>query len=133
MEIRFTDLRRLIELWAAWYSIGVDGWLFTDESTHTCSLELPNPADSNGSVSGQPPYPPDRKLDRVLLRALNEFGLHCSRLDSVTFSRTGTAEEIALAAEPIIALLEAEQAFFTGKRLSIFSEIRREYGDFGSH
>lgn len=133
MEMRFTDLRRLLELWAAWYSIGVDGWLFTDESTHTCSLELFNPAGSDGIVSAQPPHAPNPEIDRLLLRGLNEFGLQCSRLGTITFSRTCTAEEIALASEPIMALLEAEQRFLAGKRLNIFSELRREYGDFGSH
>lgn len=130
MEMRFIELRRLLELWAAWYSIGVDGWLFTDESTHTCSLEFSNPVDN---ASAQPPYPPHREVDRLLLRGLNEFGLQCSRLGNITFSRTCTAEEIGLASEPIMALLEAEQSFFAGKRLNIFSELRREYGDFGSH
>lgn len=130
MEMRFIELRRLLELWAAWYSIGVDGWLFTDESTHTCSLEFSHLADN---ASAQPPYPPNQEVDRLLLRGLNEFGLQCSRLGNITFSRTCTAEEIALASEPIMALLEAEQSFFAGKRLNIFSELRREYGDFGSH
>ncbi len=133
MEIHFTDLRRLLELWAAWYSIGVDGWLFTDESTHTCSLEFANPAGERSNNSTQPPYPPNPEIDTLLLRALNEFGLQCNRLGSITFSRTSTAEEIALAAEPIIALMEAEQRFFSGRRLSVFSELRRDYGDFGSH
>ncbi len=133
MEMRFIELRRLLELWAAWYSIGVDGWLFSDESTHTCSLEWSNPGDSNGSASAQPPYPPNPEVDVLLLRALNEFGLQCSRLGNITFSRTCTGEEIALASQPIMALLEAEQAFFAGKRLNLFSELRREYGDFGSH
>lgn len=133
MEMRFIELRRLLELWAAWYSIGVDGWLFSDESTHTCSLELSNPVDSNGIAIAQPPYPPNREVDRLLLRGLNEFGLQCSRLGNITFSRTCTAEDITLASEPIMALLEAEQSFFAGKRLNIFSELRREYGDFGSH
>lgn len=130
MEMRFIELRRLLELWAAWYSIGVDGWLFTDESTHTCSLEFSNPVDN---ASAQPPYQPNREVDRLLLRGLNEFGLQCSRLGNITFSRTCTAEDIVLASEPIMALLEAEQPFFAGKRLNIFSELRREYGDFGSH
>jgi hypothetical protein len=133
MDIRFTDLGRLIELWAAWYSIGVDGWLSTDESIHTCSLDLPNPAASNGTASAQPPYPPDPALDPLLLRALNEFGLQCNRLGTLSFSRTSTAEEISRAAEPIVALLEAEHPFFAGKQLNMFSELRREYGDFGSH
>jgi len=133
MEIQFTDLHRLLELWAAWYSIGVDGWLFTEESTHTCSLEYTNTAEKVGMSSTPPPYPSDPEMDRLLLRALNEFGLQCSRLGSLSFSYTSTAEEIALAAEPIIALIGAEQDFFAGKRLSIFSELRRDYGDFGSH
>jgi hypothetical protein len=133
MEMRFIELRRLLELWAAWYSIGVDGWLFSDESTHTCSLELSNPVDSNGSASAQPPYPSNPEVDALLLRALNEFGLQCSRLGNITFSRICTGEEIALASQPIMALLEAEQAFFAGRRLNLFSELRREYGDFGSH
>jgi hypothetical protein len=133
MKMTFTDLRRLLELWAAWYSIGVDGWLTSDESTHTCSLDLPNPADSKGSLSAQPPYPPDPELDALLLRALNEIGLQCSRLGNISFSRTCTGEAISSAGEPIVALLEDEQTFFTGKRLSIFSELRRDYGDFGSH
>ncbi len=133
MEMRFIDLRRLIELWAAWYSIGVDGWLYTDESTHTFSLELPNPTAEAGHALTRPPYPPDPALDRLLLRALNDFGLQCSRLGNITFSRTTTAEEIVLAAEPVLAFLEAEQAVFRGKLLSLFSELRREYGDFGSH
>src|SRR5579883_1992492 len=133
MEISFTDLGRLIELWAAWYSIGVDGWLFSDESTHTCSLDLPNPASANGKPISQPPYPSDPALDLVLLHAINEFGLQCSRLGTISFSRTGSGEQIAYVAEPVIALLEAGQTFFAGKRLSIFSELRREYGDFGSH
>ncbi len=131
MEISFTDLRRLIELWAAWYSIGVDGWLASDESTHTCSLDLPEPARTGGSV--HPPHPPDPALDALFLRALNELGLQCSRLGSVSFSRTCTGEEITQAAQPIVALLESGQPFFSGKRLSIFSELRRDYGDFGSH
>ena len=131
MEMRFIELRRLLELWAAWYSIGVDGWLFSDESTHICSLDLSNPADS--SASTQPPYPPNQEIDALLLRALNEFGLQCSRLGNITFSRTCTGEEIALASQPIMALLEAAQPFFAGKRLNLFSELRREYGDFGSH
>src|SRR5690349_132237 len=88
MEMRFIELRRLLELWAAWYSIGVDGWLFSDESTHICSLDLSNPADS--SASTQPPYPPNQEIDALLLRALNEFGLQCSRLGNITFSRTCT-------------------------------------------
>ena len=135
MEISFTDLGRLIELWAAWYSIGVDGWLFTDESTHICSLDLPNPTAGNTGNTGntQPPYPPDPALDAVLLRALNEFGLQCSRLGTTSFSRTSTADQIVYAAGPVVALLEAEHAFFSGKRLSIFSELHRDYGDFGSH
>ncbi|HEU5199598.1 MAG TPA: hypothetical protein VFU32_08170 [Ktedonobacterales bacterium] len=133
MEMRFMDLRRLLELWAAWYSIGVDGWLFSDESTHICSLELPNPAESNGSASAPPPYLSNPEVDALLLRALNEFGLQCSRLGNITFSRTCTGEEIALASQPIMELLEAEQAFFAGRRLTLFSELRREYGDFGSH
>ncbi|HEU5369532.1 MAG TPA: hypothetical protein VFU69_13755 [Ktedonobacterales bacterium] len=133
MEISFTDLRRLIELWAAWYSIGVDGWLASDESTHTCSLDLPDPTPSSGSVGAHPPYPPDPELDALFLRALNELGLQCSRLGSISFSRTGTGEEITNVARPIVALLENGQPFFSGKRLSIFSELRRDYGDFGSH
>jgi hypothetical protein len=133
MEMHFPDLRRLLELWAAWYSIGVDGWLFTDESTHTCSLEFANPTDERGISPARPPYPLDPALDSLLLLALNDFGLQCNRLGSITLSRTSTAEEIALAAEPIIALMEAEQRFFSGRRLSVFSELRREYGDFGSH
>jgi hypothetical protein len=133
MEMRFIELRRLLELWAAWYSIGVDGWLFSDESTHTCSLEFSNPVDSTSHASAQPPYPPNQEFDRLLLCGLNEFGLQCSRLGNITFGRTCTGEDIALASEPILALLEAEQSFFVGKRLNIFSELRREYGDFGSH
>ncbi|HEY7356540.1 MAG TPA: hypothetical protein VH590_08730 [Ktedonobacterales bacterium] len=133
MEIRFTDLRRLIELWVAWYSIGVDGWLASDESIHTCSLDLSDSTRSGGSASAHPPYPSDPELDAVFLRALNEWGLQCSRLGSISFSRTGTGEEIASAARPVVALLENEQRFFSGKRLSIFSELRRDYGDFGSH
>ena len=133
MELHFTDLRRLLELWAAWYCIGVDGWLFTDESTHTCSLEFANPADERGISRARPPYPLDPALDSLFLLALNDFGLQCNRLGSITLSRTSTGEEIALAAEPIIALMEAEQRFFSGRRLSVFSELRRDYGDFGSH
>lgn len=133
MEIRFTDLRRLIELWAAWYCIGVDGWLASDESTHTCSLDLPDPDDSSASASTRPPLPSDPELDALFLRALNTFGLQCSRLGSISFSRTSTSEEITRAGEPIVALLESGQSFFSGKRLSIFSEVRRDYGDFGSH
>jgi hypothetical protein len=133
MEIRFTGLRRLIELWTAWYCIGVDGWLASDESTHTCSLDLPDPADSTGRASARPPSPPDPELDALFLRALNTLGLQCSRLGSISFSRTSTGEEIARAGEPIVALLESGQSFFSGKRLSIFSELRRDYGDFGSH
>ncbi len=133
MEIGFTELRRLIELWAAWYSIGIDGWLATDESTHTCSLDLPNPAASNGRSSTRPHYLPDPELDALLLRALNEFGLQCSRLDAISFSHTGISEEFTSVGDPIVALLEAGQAFFSGKRLSLFSELHRDYGDFGSH
>ncbi len=131
METHFTDLRRLIELWAAWYSIGVDGWLASDESTHTCSLDLPNPHDPRGSA--QPPYPPDPLLDALLLRALNEIGLQCSRLGSISFSRTSTGEELTRAGEPVVALLESGQSYFSGKHMSLFSELRRDYGDFGSH
>lgn len=127
----FTDLRRLLELWTAWYSIGVDGWLATDESTHTCSLDLPDPAPTTSST--QPPYPPDPELDALFLRALNEFGLQCSRLGGISFSRTSTGDQITSAGAPIVGLLEGGQAFFSGKRLSIFSELRRDYGDFGSH
>jgi hypothetical protein len=133
MEISFVELRRLIELWTAWYCIGVDGWLASDESTHICTLDLPNPPDSRGSTSALPPYLPDRKLDILFLRALNDMGLQCSRLGSISFSRTCTGEEIINAGGPIVALLENGQAFFSGKRLSIFSELRRDYGDFGSH
>ncbi|HEY7356033.1 MAG TPA: hypothetical protein VH590_06185 [Ktedonobacterales bacterium] len=133
MEISFTDLRRLIELWVAWYSIGVDGWLASDESTHTCSLDLPDSTRAGGSASAHPPYPSDPELDAIFLRALNEWDLQCSRLGSISFSRTGTGEEITSAARPIVALLENGQPFFSGKRLSIFSELRRDYGDFGSH
>ncbi|HEY7348161.1 MAG TPA: hypothetical protein VH599_07545 [Ktedonobacterales bacterium] len=133
MEIRFTDLRRLIELWTAWYCIGVDGWLASDESTHTCSLDLPNPTDARGSASPHPPYPPDPALDALFLRALNESGLQCNRLGSISFSRASTGAEIANAGRPVVALLEREQSFFSGKRLSMFSELRRDYGDFGSH
>jgi hypothetical protein len=133
MEIRFTDLQRLIELWAAWYSIGVDGWLASDESTHTCSLDLANPSTSGGSTNAQPPYPPDPEVDALLLRALNEIGLQCSRLGSISFSRSSTGADIASAGNPILALLESSQTFFSGKRLSMFSELRRDYGDFGSH
>lgn len=132
MELTFTNLRRLIELWAAWYSIGVDGWLASDESIHTCSLDLPNPTNSN-SISTQPPYPPDPELDALFLRAINEIGLQCSRLGSISFSRTSTSAEITSAGAPIVTLLESEQTFFAGKRLSIFSELRRDYGDYGSH
>lgn len=131
MEIRFIDLRRLIELWTAWYCIGVDGWLASDESTHICSLDLPDPADL--TASARPPSPPDPELDTLFLRALNTFGLQCSHLGSISFSRTSTGEEIIRAGEPIVALLESGQSFFSGKRLSIFSELRRDYGDFGSH
>jgi len=133
MEIRFTDLRRLIELWTAWYCIGVDGWLASDESTHTCSLDLPDTAASSGSASARPPSPPDPELDALFLRALNTLGLQCSRLGAISFSRTSTGEEITRAGEPIVALLESGQSFFSGKRLSIFSELRRDYVDFGSH
>ncbi|HLZ60264.1 MAG TPA: hypothetical protein VKR06_25225 [Ktedonosporobacter sp.] len=133
MESSFTDLRRLLDLWATWYSIGIDGWLATDESSHTCSLDLPNPADPNSSLSAQPPYPPDSELDALLLRALNQFGLQCSRLGAISFSRTGVSKDFISAGDPIIALLEGEQAFFSGKQLSLFSELRRDYGDFGSH
>jgi hypothetical protein len=132
MEISFTDLRRLIELWTAWYSIGVDGWLASDESIHTCSLDLPDPTVSGG-FGARPPYPSNPELDALFLRALNELGLQCSRLGSISFSRTCTGEEITDAARPIVELLENGQAFFSGKRLSIFSELRRDYGDFGSH
>src|SRR5215813_3911290 len=127
MDITFTDLRRLIELWAAWYSIGVDGWLASDESTHTCSLDLPNPPHSNNASTHA--YPPDPKLDALFLRAINEIGLQCSRLGSISFSRTGIGEEITNAGRPIITLLETGQTFFAGKRLGIFSELRRDYGD----
>src|SRR5690242_12736770 len=119
MEISFTDLRRLIELWAAWYSIGVDGWLASDESTHTCSLDLPDPIRSGG-IGAHPPYPSYPELDALFLRALNEWGLQCSRLGSIGFSRTCTGGEITDAARPIVELLENGQAFFSGKRLSIF-------------
>jgi hypothetical protein len=129
MEIPFTDLRRLVELWAAWYSIGIDGWLASDESVHTCSLDLSNPP----TASGQVPYPPDPELDALFLRAINEIGLQCSRLGSISFSRTGTGAEITNAGNPVVTLLESGQSFFAGKRLSIFSELRRDYGDFGSH
>jgi hypothetical protein len=133
MELTFTDLRRLIELWAAWYSIGVDGWLASDESTHTCSLDLPNPANSSGSSAQPAPYPSDPELDVLFLRAINEIGLQCGRLGGISFSRTSTGVEIISAGSPIVTLLENGQAFFTGKRLSIFSERRRDYGDYGSH
>lgn len=133
MEIHFTDLRRLIELWAAWYSIGVDGWLASDESTHTCSLDLPDPADAPKSPSTQPPYPPDPALDHLFLRALNEIGLQCSRLGNISFSRVCTGADITFAGEPVVTLLESGQTFFSEKYLSIFSELRRDYGDFGSH
>ncbi len=133
MEIHFTDLRRLIELWAAWYSIGVDGWLASDESTHTCSLDLPDPADSRNSPHAQPPYLPDAELDHLFLHALNEIGLQCGRLGNISFSRVCTGADITTAGGPIVALLEDGQAFFAGKYLSIFSELRRDYGDFGSH
>jgi hypothetical protein len=132
MELRFLELRRLIELWAAWYSIGVDGWLATDESTHSCTLELPNPITSNGSGS-RPPYPPDPELDRLMLRALNRFGLQCHRRGALSLSHSGTGEEITRIGEPLIAMLELEHRFFTGKHLYLYSELRRDYGDFGSH
>ena len=133
MEITFTDLRRLVELWAAWYSIGVDGWLASDESAHTCSLDLPNPPASRDNARAQPPYPPDPELDTLFLRALNEIGLQCSRLGNISFSRTCTGAEITIAGGPIVDLLENGQTFFAGKHLSLFSELRRDYGDFGSH
>lgn len=132
MELRFLELRRLIELWAAWYSIGVDGWLATDESSHSCTLELPNPIASNGSGS-RPPYPPDPELDRLLLRALNRFGLQCSRRGTLSFNYSGTGEDITRIGEPLVAMLEQEHRFFTGKHLYLYSELRRDYGDFGSH
>jgi hypothetical protein len=132
MELRFLELRRLIELWAVWYSIGVDGWLATDESTHSCTLELPNHIASNGSGS-RPPYPPDTELDRLLLRALNRFGLQCIRRGALSFIHTCSGAEITRIGEPLVAMLEAEQRFFAGKRLYMYSELRRDYGDFGSH
>jgi hypothetical protein len=133
MEIRFSDLQRLVELWAAWYSIGVDGWLSSDESTHTCSLDLPDLSDGGNNANPQPSYPPDLELDRLFLRALNEIGLQCSRLGSISFSRVCTGADITAAGEPVVALLESGQTFFSGKYLSLFSELRRDYGDFGSH
>ncbi len=133
MEIRFTELSRLLELWAAWYSIGVDGWLASDESTHTCSLDFPNPTDPRSRSGTQPPYPAVPELDALFLRALNEIGLQCSRQGNISFSRSGTGAEITTAGRPVVALLEGGQAFFSGKPLSIFSELRRDYGDFGSH
>jgi hypothetical protein len=133
MEIRFTDLQRLIELWAAWYSIGVDGWLASDESTHMCSLDLLDPSDARKSPSTQLSYPSDPELDHLFLRALNEIGLQCSHLGTISFSRVGTGTDITNAGESVVALLESGQEFFSGKFLSIFSELRRDYGDFGSH
>src|SRR5690242_8694537 len=130
MELHFTELRRLIELWAAWYSIGVDGWLATDESTHSCTLELPNPIASNGSGS-RPPYPPDPELDRLLLRALNRFGLQCNRRGALSFNHSGNGEEITRIGEPLVAMLELEYRYFAGKHLYLYSELRRDYGDFG--
>lgn len=132
MELSFTELRRLIELWAAWYSIGVDGWLATDESTHSCTLELPTPIASNGS-SSRPPYPPDPELDRLLLRALNRFGLQCNRRGALSFNHSGNGEEITRIGEPLVAMLELEHRYFAGKHLHLYSELRRDYGDFGSH
>jgi hypothetical protein len=132
MELRFIELHRLLELWAAWYSIGVDGWLATDESIHTCTLELPDPIASNGSGS-RPPYPPDPELDRLLLRAINRFGLQCSRRGTLSFNHSGNGKEITRIGEPLVAMLEMEHRFFADKHLYFYSELRRDYGDFGSH
>lgn len=126
-----TELGRLIELWAAWYSIGVDGWLASEESTHTCALEVAQPLQQGGSA--QPPYPSDPELDELILYGINALGLQCSRLGHLSFSRSGTGAELTSVGEPVVALLEGRQAFFTGKRLSMFSELNRDYGDFGSH
>src|SRR5258708_22481985 len=127
MELRFVELRRLIELWAACYSIGVDGWLDTDESTHSCTLELPNPLVSNGS--NRRPYPPDPELDRMLLHALNRFGLTCSRRGGLSINTSGSGVEITRIGELLVDMLETEQRFFAKKRLSLYSELRRDYGD----
>ncbi len=129
MEFSFLDLHRFLDLWVTWYSIGVDGWLASEESTHTCTLEVP-PSDF---ARAQPPYPSDPALDALFLRALNELGLQCSRLGGSSFSHTGSGETLTSASMPLLTLLETEQSFWAGKSLLLLSELRREYGDFGSH
>lgn len=130
-EVTMTELGRLIELWAAWYSIGVDGWLTSEESTHTCALEVAHTP--RQSSSPQPPYPSDPELDELILYGINALGLQCSRLGHLSFSRSGTGGELTSVGGPIVALLEGRQTFFIGKYLSIFSELHRDYGDFGGH
>jgi hypothetical protein len=123
MNLSFLELRHLLDLWVTWYSLGVDGWLASEESTHICTLEIPTPARTS-----------DPALDALFLRALNDFELHCSRLGgSSSFSRTGIGETLTSASAPLLTLLETEQPFLAEKSLSLQSELRREYGDLGSH